>query len=118
MGKNNGGDAVQLLVDTGVLSIEEAAEIKTAQVEVIIDMMLKNRALMMSEVEEVRFILNELNSTSSRTRRVKSQMELVKIITSNLHRRIGTVGDMVRSQRNKITSGNFPAVSVVKTEAK
>jgi hypothetical protein len=104
-------DIVQLLIDTGVLSAEDAQSVQTAQSEVLLTMMVQKRALLPSEVENAREILNELMAGVNQTRRLKAQMSLVQIITGNLHRRMGQAGDRLRTQKERITSGDWPAVA-------
>lgn len=102
---------VQLLIDTGVLTAEDAQSVQTAQSEVLLTMMVNKRALLPSEVEDARTILNELMVGTNQTKRLKAQMSLVQIITGNLHRRMGQAGDRLRAHKERITSGNWPTVA-------
>jgi len=101
-------DALRLLVETGILDAEDAKSIQTEQSEVLLNMMIDKKALLHSEIEEARVILQTLATGTNRTRKLKAQTSLVRIITSNLHRRMGKAGDRLREQKERITKEVFP----------
>ena len=104
------GDIVQLLIDTGLVTSEDTEHIQSKQVEVVLDLMLSKRALLPSETEEARTLLQDVMGTN-RTRQLKAKMSLVNLITGNLHRRMGRAGDRVAAQKRRVTSGHFPAIA-------
>lgn len=103
--------AVQLLIEAGVLTTEDASNVATAKVEVLLTMMVEKQALLPTEVQQARKVLQELETTTNPTRRMRAQMTLVQLITSNLHRRMDKAGQTLRLNKERITSGHYPAVS-------
>lgn len=110
MSHDTDGDIVQLLIDTGLVTGEDAEHLQSKQVEVVLDLMLSKRALLPSEVDEARSLLQMVMS-NNRTRRLKAKMTLVHLITGNLHRRMNHAGQRVAEQKRRITSGHFPAIA-------
>jgi hypothetical protein len=103
-------DALRLLVETGIISDEDAKSIQNAQSEVLLNRMIEKKALLPSEIEQARVVLQDLMS-ANRTRKMKAQMSLVRIITANMHRRMGRAGDQLREQKERITGEEFPSVA-------
>jgi hypothetical protein len=116
MGHNDGANLLQLLVDTGVLDSTDAENAQAAQSETLLDLMVKKRALLPSEVEQARAILHELLVGTNQTRKLKAQMSLVRIITGNLHRRMSRAGDRIREQKERVTGDNLAVVALAKRD--
>lgn len=106
------GDVVRLLIDTGILSEEDARSLQTAQSEVLLALMIERRALQPSEAEEARVFLNDILGNVNRMRKLHSSSKLLSLITTNLHRRMSTAGDTVRREKERITGATFPVVAV------
>jgi hypothetical protein len=111
MSQNDGEDIVQLLIDTGVLTPEIAAQIKSIQADVIMQHMRAHDVLIPAEEPRVRGVLTTLMGGGSLTDRVQAKIELVGIITDNVHRRIERQGVRNREQRERITGEAFPMVA-------
>lgn len=108
-------DALRLLVETGILDEEDAKSIQDAQSEVLLNMMIERQALLPSEIEEARGVIQDLTSTN-RTRKTRAQMSFMRLITGNMHRRIGRAGDRLREQKERITGEEFKAVALATEE--
>lgn len=104
-------DVVQLLIDAGVLSNDDAKSVETLKGEALLQHMIDRRVLLPSEIEEAReYLVNALTSTNH-IQRMHSKISLVKVITANLHRRMGDAGDQLRTSRDKFSSSNYAAVA-------
>lgn len=103
-------NVVQLLIDTGVFTEDDARDVKVAQVEVLLEMMLDKQALLPKEVPNARAILQELMESTNQTKQLMAKMSLVQIITENIHRRMKRAGDALSEQKQRVTTGNWPAV--------
>lgn len=104
------GDIVQLLIDTGLVTSNDAEHIQSQQVEAVLDLMLSKRALMLSETKEARELLQIVRSTN-RTKQLHAKMALVNLITGNLHRRMNSAGQRVAAHKRRVTSEHFPAIA-------
>lgn len=111
MGRNEGDDIVQLLVDTGVLTTEAAAEIQSVQTESIMQQMREHNVLVPSEEESVRDALQTLLQGGPPAKRLQAKLRLVGVITDNVHRRIDKQSTKNREQRERITGQAFPMVA-------
>ena len=111
MGQNEGDDVVQLLIDTGVLTADGAAEIQSVHAEVIMRHMREKDVLLPSEEENVRQVLSVLLGGGPLATRLQAKIKLVGIITDNVHRRIERQGVKTREQRERITGEAFPMVA-------
>lgn len=111
------GSLVQLLIDTGLLTVEDAKAFHAQQIEAVLELMLTKKALRKSEINTARELLQTVVATNQ-TRRLKAKMSLVNLITKNLHRRMSNAGKRVAAQKKRITSGDFPIVTPRLTNAK
>lgn len=111
MTRNDGDDVVQLLIDTGVLTPEDAANIHSVQTEVILQYMKDRDALIPSEEAQVREALTTLIGGAPLAQRLQAKIRLVSIITQSVHRKIDAQGVRTREQRERITGEAFPMVA-------
>jgi hypothetical protein len=111
MGRNEGDDVVQLLIDTGVLTANAAADIQSVHAEVILHHMKEQKVLLPSEEENVRQVLAVLLGAGPLAKRLEAKIKLVGIITDNVHRRIDQQSVKTREQRERITGEAFPMVA-------
>jgi len=104
-------DIVQLLIDAGVLSHDDVKDVETLKGEILLQYMIDKRVLLPSEIENAReHVVTALTSTNH-IQRMHSKISLIKIITTNLHRRMGDAGDQLRISRDKLSSSNYAAVA-------
>lgn len=111
MVNDDGDDVIQLLVDTGVLTSGDAAQIHTVQTEVVVHHMRERDVLLPHEEEEAREILTILTGGGPLPQRIQAKLNLVRIITKNIHRRIDQQNVRTRKQKERITGGAFPMVA-------
>jgi len=104
-------DVVQLLLDAGVLTPEDANNIETLKAEALLQRMLDNRVLLPSEMENARGYLVDALTKTNHGKRMRAKISLVQIITTNLHRRMGTAGEHIHTNREKITADSYAAVA-------
>lgn len=105
------GSLVQLLIDTGLLSVEEAKNFHAQQIGAVLKLMLSKKALRYTEMNRARELLGAVVA-ANQTRRLKAKMELVNLITGNLHRRMTDAGNRVAAHKKRITTNNFHVVPV------
>lgn len=104
-------DVVRFLAELGVFDEDDIKAVRREQGESIVAAMVRKKALSHLESREAKHLISELLDCSSETKRLKAQMRLVKLVTSNVHRRMATCGDKVRAQKERITSGNYPVIT-------
>ena len=104
-------NAIQLLIDIGVMTEEDARHIRVVQVEAILKLMMEKQALLPKEVPNARSILQELVESTNQTKQLMAKMSLVQIITNNIHRRMKRAGDALSEQKQRVTTGNWPVVT-------
>lgn len=105
--KNN--DAVQLLINTGLITLKDATQLHSSHEETVLEFMLSKQALLPEEINEGRKLLTTIIEPNQ-TRKLKAKMSLVNLITKNLNRRITNVSHRAAAQRKRITSDTFPAI--------
>jgi hypothetical protein len=111
MAQNDGDDVIQLLIETGVLTPEDASSIKTVHTEVILRHMKEHDVLSAAEEEEARDILSELANGGPPIAKIRAKVRLVRIITNNIHRRIDRQHTHTQEQNERITGEAFPMVA-------
>ncbi len=111
MVKRDGDDVVQLLIDTGVLAPADGDAIQSVQTEVIMQHMRNKGVLSPSEEPAARQVLAVLLGSSPPTQRLQAKVQLVGIITNNVHLKIERQGVKTREQRERITGETFPMVA-------
>lgn len=111
MTKREGDDVIQLLIDTGVLTAEDGAAIQSVQTENIMQHMRNHGVVMPAEEARVHAMLTILTDGGSRTQRLQAKIQLVSVITNNVHRKLDRQGTRVREQRERITGDTFPMVA-------
>jgi hypothetical protein len=109
-------DVVQLLIDAGVLTLEDAKDIETLKGEAVLERMIAMRVLLPSEIEMARRHIVDALTRTNRTKRLHAQASLVQIITNNLHRRLDNAGEQVRVAKKHITGGAFAAIAAAKPD--
>jgi len=104
-------DVVQLLIDAGVLSLEDARQIETLKGEAVLERMIAMRVLLPSEIEVARGHIVGALTRTNRTKRLHAQASLVQLITNNLHRRLDDAGDQIHAAKEHITGSGFVAIA-------
>jgi hypothetical protein len=118
MSQREGDDVVQLLVDTGVLTTEDAAKIHLVQTDEIMRHMKEHNALIPEEEEVVQQALSTLISGGPLAKRLEAKIKLVGIITNNVHRGLERQSDRMHEQRERITGEAFPIVARLASKPK
>lgn len=106
-------NVLQFLVGLGVLNDEDAAKIKKMQIDPIIEMLLSKDALGRSDVDKAKGLLQKIMDSSNHIRRMKSQMELMHIITGKMHSRMEASRQRIHEHKERVTSGHYPAVAAM-----
>ena len=102
---------VRFLAELGVFDDDDIKSMQRQQGDSIVSMMVRKKALSRLEAREAAQLVTELVDCSNETKRLKAQMRLVKMVTSNVHRRMATCGDKVRANKERLTSGNYPVIA-------
>jgi|MudIll2142460700_1097286.scaffolds.fasta_scaffold00003_124 hypothetical protein len=103
-------DVVQLLIDAGVLTLEDANNIETLKGEALLQRMIDRRVLLPAEIEEAREYIVDALTKTNHTKRMRAKISLVQIITTNLHRRMDDAGVQMHTSREKITAEGYAVV--------
>lgn len=103
---------IRFLTDLGVLDDDDLDAVRKMQGETIVAAMVRRKALAPHEQEEAQGLISELMECSNETKRMKAKMSLLKIVTSNIHKRMASSCDRMREHKERITSGHFPAVAL------
>jgi len=102
--------AIEVLINTGVISLEEAKAIHTVRDESILDLLIHKKAILVSEIEDTRVLLSNLND-SSHTRRMQAQLELVALIANSYNRRIEKTSSRMEERVKAASSASYPSVA-------
>lgn len=104
---------VRLLAELRVFDEGDVARIKKDHGESIVAVLVQKEAVAESEYESAGKIITELSECSSATKRLESKMKLIKMVTSNVHKRLETSAKRIRTHRDRVTSGSFPSVAAL-----
>lgn len=111
MVKRDGDDVVQLLIDTGVLTPEDGARIQSVQVDVIIQHMKDRAVVTVAEEPQLRDVLAVLMQNGAPAKHLQAKIQLVNIITNNIHRKLEHQGRRVQKQKAHISGDAYPMVA-------
>ena len=101
MNRKAGEDVVQILIDTGVLTENDAAKIHSVQTEVIMQHMREHDVLTPAEEDDVREVLVTLTGGGPLAKRLAAKIRLVGVITNNVHRKMERQSVKTREQRER-----------------
>lgn len=104
-------DVVQLLIDAGVLTFEDGQNIESIKGEVLLQHMIDKRVLLPSEIEEARGCIMDVLTRTNHSKRIRAKISLIRLITTNLHRRMDMAGEQMRTSKEKITSESYAAIT-------
>jgi hypothetical protein len=111
-------NAIQFLVGLGVLDSGDAARIKQIQAGAIVEVLIEKEVLSPAYIKEAKSLLEKIIRTSNHLKRMRFQMELMRLITGKMHERMEASAQKIHEHRKRVTSDGFPAVPAVAGLAK
>ena len=103
---------IRFLTELGIFSDEDLDAVKKKHGKTIVDAMVKRKALAPNEVEVVTELIDDLMTLPDGIKKMRSQMSLLKIVTTNIHKRMASSCDRMREQKERITGNQFPVVAL------
>ena len=101
---------LKLLVDTGIISKEDAYQIPISHPNAVLSYLREKAIIMPEDFTEAHRALSVLLTGGPPTLHLNAKLVLVRLITKNVHQRIEKQQKKTHEQKEKITRETQPAV--------